>query len=317
MLLQIIKKFGFLLSFPAVCLSLIFFVACGGAGSGGGDDDDNNENAGDDDSNDQDVDDDSTQNGSLSVGDAFGNASGLKGEEAENSNGDQSPSEVPTTGNADADRLAQAAAACGYQSKSTVPAGWDLVMMSDKGCSFWTPAGWLVEGEGQAVTSAFEDSQENVGFMAISAVDLSGNFDCTLTGVRDWLETQIGEGCSDSLQTLYYGERTIDIGDLSIPVADWIIGCMQGAASGVGYMFILGQTESMYPACYITVEGFWEPSSQIEEKTCMLTQIFNSVWCPSGGSGSCVDADCSAACAEEGYAGGACTSADECGCSND
>ncbi len=75
-----------------------------------------------------------------------------------------------------------------------------------------------------------------------------------------------------------------------------------------GYLWVL--TTPSVIACNVVGLGFWEPEARIEQDTCVLTQILNSVKCPSGGG--CDPSECDASCKQSGRSGGTCSSGCEC-----
>jgi hypothetical protein len=58
--------------------------------------------------------------------------------------------------------------------------------------------------------------------------------------------------------------------------------------------------------CHATGLSFWEPQGAIEQHTCTILQICNSLKCPS--KGGCDPGECDSSCKAEGKAGGYCSS---------
>lgn len=218
-----------------------------------------------------------------------------------------------TTGNTTADKLIQTALSCGYQSRYTVPAGWEMVLVGEQGCVVWSPPGWQALGAGTNITSIQEDTAGNTGYLSMMGVPQAGVYvECTPQGVTNFMKQFIeGTGCNN-VQTLYYQEGTVNIAGVIIPKADFIFSCTSGQVRKVGYFW--NTIQGTVPLCNLLILGFWMPETQITAQTCTLTQIFNSALCPGPGGTSCSDSECNSDCKARGNTGGQCDSNDNCQC---
>lgn len=240
------------------------------------------------------------------AGNGPGGASGSGG-------GSGSPaSPVPVqTGIDVVDRLGAAAAQCGYQSPSTVPASWDLASWG-QGCSIWGPSGWAVNGAGTQLIF-ISDPANPYGTAVGGGVPSAGSgpTTCTARGAADYflgLYTQLG--CS-SPTIAYYTEGELVMGTDTYPVGHSVFTCTYQGTPIVGYQFTMGMDGAL---CEVVLSSFWEPVDSIDAMTCNLSQILNSVSCPTGGSDTCVDVDCDAACRNVGKQGGQCPTSGAEGC---
>jgi hypothetical protein len=218
---------------------------------------------------------------------------------------------VASTGSVVGDRLAVAAASCGPQSFYTVPNGWQMVFAGESGCAFYAPAGWSTIGAGTPMTFAVEDSTRVTGSSVLAGVDTSGTATCTPHGVASWMFAS-NKDCV-GFQELYWKDGVDLVAGLQIPKGDLIYSCTQSGVPIVGYMVV--QIHGTWPFCNILAVAFWMPQTQIETRTCTLTQTLNSLQCPTGGSG-CQDASCRSECIANGNQSGACTSDGSCTCTN-
>jgi hypothetical protein len=134
---------------------------------------------------------------------------------------------------------------------------------------------------------------------------------CTPRGVADYflpLYTELG--CADPT-IVYYAESSLVVVTDSYPVGHSVFTCNYQGTPIVGYQFTMGLPGAL---CEVVISAFWEPVSAVESMTCTLSQILNSVSCPNGGSESCVDSDCDAACRNVGQSGGRCPTSGGDGC---
>lgn len=214
-----------------------------------------------------------------------------------------------TTGNALVDRLGAAAAACGRQSMFTVPGGWQMVPIGDKGCVVWAPPGWVVEGAWTGTVTAMKDASGKEGFLGLAgAAQVSS---CEPVSIRGGvLEGYAARGYA-SPTVLWHHEQADEFGGTAWPTGHTVFSTSIGGTPLVGYLWLL--TTQTVIACDVVGLGFWEPAASIEADTCTLTQIINSVKCPSGG-GSCDDADCDRQCKNDGKTGGSCSPEGNCSC---
>jgi|GEM_PF-2224019 len=214
------------------------------------------------------------------------------------------------TGNSTADRMLAAAQACGYQSPSTVPVGWGSVIVGEGGCSAWAPSGWVSTGAGTSVTLITETQSGDCGFMALTGVPYT-TIACTPAGARDYIVAGLEQGGCQGVSTLHWAEGTDQFAGYSFPRGDFFFTCQSNGVTRAAYLWI--SIQGTEPLCNLLVLGLWTEASAIEAKMCTVTQVFNSIKCPSGGGGSCSDSECDSACRGEGYGGGSCVD-DECQC---
>jgi hypothetical protein len=213
------------------------------------------------------------------------------------------------TGNAVVDRLGAAASSCGKQSVFTIPGGWDIVAVGDKGCTVWVPPGWTIEGASTGLATALKDASGAEGFLGIAAATDAQACDATV--VRDGILDGYAKKGYASPTVLWHLEQNESFGGTSWPTGHTVFSTSAGGTPIVGYLWLL--TTPTVIACDVVGLGFWEPVAAIESDTCTLTQVINSVKCPSGGN-ACDDADCNAQCKRDGNAGGACSPQGNCNC---
>jgi hypothetical protein len=215
-----------------------------------------------------------------------------------------------STGNALVDRLGAAAAACGPQTRLTVPAGWQMVLAGEKGCAFYAPPTWLVAGAGTPTTFAVEDSSRVTGSAVLAGVDSTGTATCTPHGVASWIFAN-NKDCV-GFKELYWKDSVDMIAGIQIPSGELVYSCAQSGVPVVGYMVV--QIHGTWPLCNLLSFAFWMPETQIETRTCTLTQTLNSIQCPQG-SGACDDSSCNQSCVAGGSQWGSCDADGECVCS--
>lgn len=247
-----------------------------------------------------------------SAGAGGGGGSGAGGGNVGGSSGSGQVSPVPTqTGNAVVDKLGAAASQCGYQSPSTVPQSWDLASWG-QGCSIWGPDGWAVSGAGTQLIIVADPANPYGAVVGGGVPDAgTGPSECTPRGAADYflgLYTELG--CTNPT-IVWYDEGALVIGTDSYPVGHSVFTCSYQGEQIVGYQFTMGLAGAL---CEVVISAFWEPASQIDQMTCTLSQILNSVTCPTGGSESCVDVDCDTACKNVGQSGGRCPTSGGDGC---
>jgi hypothetical protein len=216
-----------------------------------------------------------------------------------------------STGNAIVDRMAVAAAACGPQSRLTVPAGWQMVLAGEKGCAFYAPPTWQTIGAGTPTTFAVEDATRVTGSAVMAGVDSTGTATCTPHGVASWMFAN-NKDCV-GFKELYWKDGVDVVAGIQIPRGDMVYSCTQSGVPIAGYMVV--QIHGTWPLCNLLAFAFWMPETQIEARTCTLTQTLNSIQCPQGSGGSCSDATCRQGCVADGYRDGACDASDNCVCS--
>jgi hypothetical protein len=216
-----------------------------------------------------------------------------------------------STGNAIVDRLAAASAACGPQSRLTVPVGWQMVLAGELGCTFYAPPSWQAIGAGTPSTFAVEDSSRVTGVAVMAGVDSTGTATCTPHGVASWMFAN-NQDCV-GFQELYWQDSVDVVAGVQIPRGDMVYSCTQGGVPIAGYLMV--QIHGTWPLCNLLAFAFWMPQTDIETRTCTLTQALNSIQCPQGGTG-CDEATCENDCIANGNRTGFCDSEGSCVCSN-
>jgi len=211
------------------------------------------------------------------------------------------------TGTPLVDRLGAAAAACGRQSGFTVPGGWEIVAIGDKGCTVWVPPGWVVEGSHTYKVTALADSSGVEGFVGLAGAtrELAT---CAPAEVTSGILGGFAENGYASPEVLWHYEGIEAFGGSDWSTGHAVFTANRGSAPLIGYLWVLALPTIV--ACDVVSLGFWEPQSRIEADTCKLTQILSSVKCPSGGG--CDDASCSQSCRAEGRSGGTCDPTCQC-----
>ncbi|MBN2576807.1 MAG: hypothetical protein JXP73_19750 [Deltaproteobacteria bacterium] len=214
-------------------------------------------------------------------------------------------------GSSAVDRLAAAAAACEPQSRLTVPVDWQMVLAGELGCTFYAPASWQTIGAGTPMTFVVEDQSRVTGSSVMAGVDATGTATCTPHGIATWMFAN-NQDCV-GFKELSWQEGVDVVAGIQIPRGEMVYSCTQSGIRTVGYLLV--QIHGTWPLCNLLAFAFWMPETQIEARTCTLTQTLNSIQCPQGGTG-CDDAACRQECIANGYAWGACDSDDACACSN-
>ena len=177
------------------------------------------------------------------------------------------------------DRLGAAAAKCGPQSSLTVPGGWQLVAIGDKGCMVHMPPGWKSTGQGGPTVSMFRDDTGKEGFVGLAGGAQTAQ--CTPPAIRDGvLEGFVSNGYS-ATEVLWHTEANEPFGGTSWPIGHTVFSMSREGTPLLGYLWLL--TTQTVALCDVVGLGFWMPQASIEADTCTLTQIFNSIRCPSGG----------------------------------
>lgn len=213
-----------------------------------------------------------------------------------------------STGNTTVDHLGAAAAACGQQSMFTVPGGWEMLAVGDAGCTVWVPPGWTLQGAHTGIATAMKDATGVEGFVGIAGA--SQEVACEPVPVRDSVLQGFADKGYASPKVLWHHEQRDEFGGSVWPTGHAVFSTSVSGTSIVGYLWVLATTTVI--ACDVVGLGFWEPEGAIETDTCALTQIINSVKCPSGGG--CSDADCNTQCKADGKTGGSCGPEGGCSC---
>lgn len=183
------------------------------------------------------------------------------------------------TGNALVDRLGSAAAKCGKQSSFTVPGGWQLVAIGDKGCIVHVPPAWRVIGAGSPSVSMFRDDTGTEGFVGLGGAAQTAT--CTPPAIRDGVLDGFASNGYASPEVLWHAEANESFGGTAWPTGHTVFSMRRGASPLIGYLWLL--TTRTVAACDVVGLGFWEPQDAIETDTCTLTQVLQSIRCPSGG----------------------------------
>ena len=208
------------------------------------------------------------------------------------------------------DPLAEAmyaqAAACGTMSRSTVPVGWQQIMITGDGCTQWAPAHWVILGQYNDIILASDQSQKVAVFTHIGHLE---GLDWTLPTLNNHAMALIEESFGSKPEVLHWATENI----LGIPTAVAVFTFDFSGLEMAGYIRIVfsGCIEPTNQ-CSAVFQGFWFPKDQMEAFLCTVAQVDASTKCPSGGVG-CNDADCSSQCQATGHTGGQCIG-DNCAC---
>jgi hypothetical protein len=199
------------------------------------------------------------------------------------------------------DRLGAAAAACGSQSVSTIPGGWESVAVGDLGCMVWVPGNWIVQGAGSPIVTMFADQSGLEGALGVAGgtEDLPA---CTPIAARDALLSGFSDGGFAAPTIAWHQEAVMPFGGTDWATAQAVFQTSRAGTPLVGYLWVL--TTQTVLTCDVVCLGFWEPEANIEADTCTVLQILNSVTCPSGGE--CDDVECDLYCKDKGFSGGSC-----------
>ena len=211
------------------------------------------------------------------------------------------------TGTPLVDRLGAAGAACGRQSGFTVPGGWEIVGVGDKGCTVWVPPGWVVQGALSYQVTAFADQTGSEGFVGLAGATREVET-CAPAEVTSGILSGFAANGYATPEVLWHYEGVEAFGGSNWSTGHAVFATERGATPLIGYLWVL--TTPTIIACDVVSLGFWEPQARIETDTCTLTQILNSVRCPSGGG--CDDASCNQSCQAEGRGGGTCDPTCQC-----
>jgi len=114
------------------------------------------------------------------------------------------------------------------------------------------------------------------------------------------------------LQELHWKDGVDVVAGIQIPRGDLVYACTQSGVPMVGYMVV--QIHGTWPLCNLLAFAFRMPETQIETRTCTLTQTLSSISCPQGATG-CDDTECRQDCIANGNQSGACTLDGYCVCS--
>jgi hypothetical protein len=233
-----------------------------------------------------------------------GGSGGAGGAGGSGGTGSGTPTAPPQmTGIALVDRLGAAAAACGKQSVSTVPGGWQNVAVGDKGCMVWVPPGWIIQGSGTAIVSAFSDTTGTEGFVGVAGAT-QALASCKPQPARDSLLDGFTKNGYSAPQVLWHVEGTESFGGSDWTTGQAVFSMTRQSTPLLGYLWVL--TLPTVVACDVVGLGFWEPEANIDVDTCKTLQILSSVTCPSGGG--CDPVECNQSCINAGHQGGTCES---------
>jgi len=145
----------------------------------------------------------------------------------------------------------------------------------------------------------------------LAGVETTGTATCTPHGIATWLLAN-NKDCV-GFKELYWKDGVDIVAGLQIPRGDLVYSFTQAGIPIVGYLVV--QIESTWPLCNLLASAIWMPDTQIETRTCTLTQTLNSIQCPQGSTG-CDDTTCRTDCIAEGSLSEACTSDGSCTCTN-
>ncbi len=198
--------------------------------------------------------------------------------------------------------------ACGAIT-STVPAGWEMILIGDTGCTVHRPPSWTFEVEGASVW-IYASPQEEAGVMLLNGV---------LEGTT-WTAEAILDGIVDTLREQYPDITIIDAGEapdphgLGLVIRIASLKFHDGAVPMVGMLRVIhSPCSELLGTCPLTAAGTWAPLATLPDFACTLSQIDATVTCPKPGGGSCDAGDCDAGCKAEGSAYGYCSN-DTCVC---
>jgi hypothetical protein len=247
--------------------------------------------------------------GSASLSRGAAGSSSVGGSHDTNIGGAQS------TGIAVVDRLGAAAQACGEQSDRTVPAGW-VQAFDASGCSIEAPSGFQVSGNGTGFVSFVQGEYSAVVGSGVPSLGVPQPADCSPAGVAEYYRAAFESWGCQGAKIVWKQAGAIVVVTDSYPVQQSVFVCDANTAGhpSMGYMFTMGTLSAA--GCSMVIRAYGMPETAIEQATCTLSQIINSVKCPTGGSGSCDDAQCRTDCIDQGNAGGACTADGSCYCTN-
>ena len=201
-----------------------------------------------------------------------------------------------------------ALAACGTIT-STVPPGWEMVLLGDTGCTVHRPPTWPFEVEG-ASAWIYASEEEEAGVML-----LNGYLEGT-----DWTAEAILDGVIELLRETYPDITVIDAGEgpdpygLAIVIRIASLKFHDGEVPMVGMLRVIHHGCSpILGNCPLTAAGTWSPLAQLPDFACTLSQIDATVKCPQGGGGNCDESQCDADCKAQGSTYGYCSN-DTCVC---
>ncbi len=198
---------------------------------------------------------------------------------------------------------------CPPLSQSTVPAGWDMLMVTESGCTVHAPPGWLhgVDGVTFEVT---KDAAGTAGYFVLA----------TYVPGTDWNEATLADYLYQELLNDYpdmkilKAETFTDSFGLGLKIRVVSVKFTQGGLPTVGVLRVVHYECSMILGnCPLTSTGVWVPLAEVASLSCTLAQIDASLRCPSGGGSDCSEGECDTYCKSQGYSSGSCVG-DDCQC---
>lgn len=220
------------------------------------------------------------------------------------------PSNVPAYDDDDGIRAwgEAALAGCGTIT-SSVPPGWEMVLIGDTGCTVHRPSTWPFEVEG-ASAWIYASAEEEAGIMLLNGY---------LEGTA-WTAESILDSVLDQLRATYPDITVIDQGEgpdpygLNLVIRIASLKFHDGEVPMVGMLRVIHHGCSpILGNCPLTATGTWSPLAQLPDFACTLSQIDATVKCPQGGGDNCEQGQCDTDCKAKGSAYGYCSN-DNCVC---
>lgn len=198
--------------------------------------------------------------------------------------------------------LVDVARACPQVSKLTVPGGWAMSMVGDKGCMLYTPA-WIASDDG-TTWSWVTDAQRSAGFLIVAGA-MSG------TG---WDEVSLAGVVVDALRAQYPDLAVLAADSADDPfgtgwrIRTLIVRFTNGALPSVGIVRVVhGGCSVPLDACPLTASALWAPLATLPAQACTLAQVEASFHCPQAGGSDCEEGPCNEACKAGGSDHGYCS----------
>ncbi len=199
---------------------------------------------------------------------------------------------------------------CPPVSLSTVPGGWQLVQITDSGCTTWAPPGWVTAVDGPSLEIT-PDAAGAAGYFVLATY---------VEGV-DWDEASLADALFLELKQEYPDIQVLKEETLTDPFGMGLkirVVSVKFRLSGVEtvgvYRVVHYECSPILNACPLTATGTWVPLAQVPAMACTLAQIDAALRCPSGGPTECSEGECDTTCKAMGFAGGTCVG-DDCTCS--
>ena len=201
-----------------------------------------------------------------------------------------------------------ALAACGTIS-STIPPGWEMVLIGDTGCTVHRPPAWTFEVEGASVW-LYASAAEEAGVMLLNGI---------LEGTA-WTAESILDALLEQLRESYPDIEIIDVGEgpdpygLGLVIRIASVKFHDGEVPMVGMLRVIrSECSALLGTCPLTAAGTWAPLAELPDFACTLGQIDATVTCPKPGGANCDEGTCDDDCKTGGAASGYCSN-DQCVC---